>query len=58
MATALLASAGKDGMIRLWDPRHRRGVRVIASQTTDVSVLAFAPGSREIFWGGAGKEIC
>lgn len=40
---ALLASAGKDGVVRLWRTSSWRLVRPIAASTTEVNAAAFSP---------------
>lgn len=51
----LLASASKDGTVRLWDvatPHRPRPLAVLAGHTGEVVALAFAPGGRRLASGG------
>ena len=47
-----LASAGKDGTVRLWDPRTGRALAWAVSHAGSINALAFAPDGRRLVSGG------
>jgi WD40 repeat protein len=49
---ALLASAGDDQTVRMWNLRAARPVKVVKTSGYVVSALAFSPDGRYLAWGG------
>ncbi|MBN2562856.1 MAG: serine/threonine protein kinase [Phycisphaerae bacterium] len=45
---SLLASAGWDAVVRIWDPANGRALGSLRAHETAVYALAFAPGSRKL----------
>jgi WD40 repeat protein len=48
----LLASVGRDGGVRLWDPKDGRAVRVLGGQEGPTFVVAFASDGKSVASGG------
>src|SRR5207248_3431189 len=48
----LLASVGRDGGVRLWDPKAGREVRVLGGREGPTYVVAFAPDGKSVASGG------
>jgi WD40 repeat protein/tRNA A-37 threonylcarbamoyl transferase component Bud32 len=48
----ILATAGKDGAVRLWDPATGRQRRTLRGHTAEVFAIAFAPDGRTLASGG------
>lgn len=44
----LLASAGKDGAVRIWDASNGRLIRGIEASSTEVNVAAFSPDGKSL----------
>ena len=56
----LLASAGSDGMVRLWDPVTGRRIRAFPGDTTGptgVAGVAFSPGGKLLASAGSGGTV-
>jgi WD40 repeat protein len=43
-----LASAGRDGTVRLWDPGSGTGQAVLAGHTSEVTAVVFSPDGRQL----------
>lgn len=54
----LLAGAGRDGRISLWEAATGRLVRVLARHDSEINTLAFAPDSRSLVAGGRDGKAC
>ncbi|WP_346095782.1 AAA family ATPase, partial [Streptomyces olivaceiscleroticus] len=53
----LLASAGADGTVRLWNPATRRAVAVLRGHTGAVNTVAFNPDGRLLASAGADGTV-
>ncbi len=53
----VLASASKDGMVRLWDPETGRLIQVLGRHTHSAFSLAFQPGGERLASGGEDGDI-
>jgi WD40 repeat protein len=49
---ALLATAGTDGLVKLWDLRAMRNARVLSGHTGPVRALGFADAGRRLISAG------
>jgi len=55
---AVLAAAGDDGVVRVWDlDENREGVRKIKALDSQLNDTAIEPGGRFAFFAGAGGEV-
>lgn len=53
-----LASGGKDGSVRLWDPESGREVRRLEGHRGEVYAVAFAPDGKTLASGGEDHALC
>src|SRR5262249_29639403 len=53
-----LASAGRDGTVRLWEPFTGKVRGLLGGRGGAVEALAFAPGGRLLAAGGADGVVC
>jgi WD40 repeat protein len=53
----LLASAGEDGQVKLWDLHSRRAPRVLGGHAGPVHSVAFSPDGRRVLSAGADGVI-
>lgn len=53
----VLASAGDDGTIRLWDLAERRATQMLRGHTQPVAALAFAPDGQTLASGGSDRTV-
>lgn len=53
----LVATAGFDGIVRLWDTTAGKTTAEIQTNTGKVLSLAFTPDGKYVFWGGDNHEI-
>jgi WD40 repeat protein len=53
----LLATAGTDGLVKLWDLRAMRNARVLRGHTGPVRALGFADGGRRLISAGEDGAI-
>ncbi len=47
----MLASTGKDGVLRIWDPATGRAIRALEARTTDTQGCAFSPDGTLLAFG-------
>ena len=53
----LLASAGSDEMVYLWDPQEGKKLRVLKAHTDYVRIVAFSPDNELLASGSDDKSI-
>src|SRR5262249_57931060 len=53
----LVAAAGQDKLVRLWDADKGNEVRVLRGHAGDVSAVAFTPDGKRILTGGDDKTV-
>src|SRR5262249_5226589 len=53
----LVAAAGQDKLVRLWDADKGTEVRVLRGHAGDVSAVAFTPDGKRILTGGDDKTV-
>jgi WD40 repeat protein len=53
----LLATAGTDGLVKLWDLRAMRNARVLRGHSGPVRALGFADGGRRLISAGEDGAI-
>lgn len=52
-----VASGGRDGCIRIWDPRIARQVEVLEGHRGSVYGLSFRDGSNDLFSAGHDRSV-
>jgi WD40 repeat protein len=53
----LLASAGEDGTVRLWNLNRRNSSRTLRGHIGGATVLAFAPNGKQLASAGANGKV-
>ncbi|WP_344650546.1 NB-ARC domain-containing protein [Cryptosporangium japonicum] len=52
-----VASASSDGVVHVWDPRHRREVRTLTGHTSAVGAAALSPDGRLLFTASHDRTV-